>query len=50
MDMNLESKLWKIAGNREAWLAAVYGVGKTGPDLLTEQQQHWRCITDHSEE
>ena len=37
MDMSL-SKLRQIVKDSEAWRAAIYGVAKSGHDLVTEQQ------------
>ena len=38
VDMSL-SKLRQIVKDSEAWHAAIYGVAKSGHDLVTEQQQ-----------
>ena len=42
MDMNL-GKLWEIVENREAWYAAVHGVGH---DLATDQQPRLQLPED----
>ena len=36
-------QIWGIVKDKEAWHAAVRGVAKIGPELVSEQQQQ-RCL------
>ena len=44
IDMSLR-KLQEIAKDREAWLAAVHEVVKSGHNLVTEQQQNLQNVS-----